>query len=70
MAFIHYSIIVNFCMIRTISYIANYILHRPRDLTCQTNTSLVIGFVSGYATIDFVEMCFRITSCLVIASLM
>ena len=70
MAFIHYSIIVNFCMILKISYIANYILHRPRDLTCLTNTSLVIGFVSGSATIDFVEMCFRITSCSVIASLM
>jgi len=66
MTFIHYSITVSFRMILK----TNYILHKPRDLTCLTNTSLAIGFVSGSATIEFVEMCFRITSCSVIDSLM
>jgi len=70
MAFIHYSITVSFRMILKTNYIANYILHRPRDLTCLTYASLAIGFVSGSATIEFVEMCFRITSCSIIASLM
>jgi len=57
-------------MILKTSYIANYILHRSRDLTCLTNTSLAIGFVSGSATIEFVEMCFKIMSYSVIVSLM
>ena len=57
-------------MILKTSYITNYFLHRPKDLICLTNASLVIGFMSGSATIEFVEMCFRITSCSVIASLM
>jgi len=69
MAFIHYSIIVSLPMIIKTSYITNYILHRPIDLTCLTNPSLAIGFVSGSVTIEFVEMCFRITSCSVIAFL-
>ena len=70
MVFIHYSIIVRFRMIFKTNYITNYILHKPMDLTCLTNASLTIGFVSGSATIEFVEMCFRITYCSVIASLM
>ena len=69
MAFIHYSVTVILCMILKISYITNYILHRPINLTCLTNTSLAIGFMSGFATIEFVEMCFRITSCSIIDSL-
>jgi hypothetical protein len=55
MAFIHYLITVNLRMILKTSYISNYILHRSRDLTYQTNASLAIGFVIGYATIEFVE---------------
>ena len=70
MAFIHYLITVNLRMILKTSYITNYILHRPRDLTCLTNAFLAIGFVSGSATLKFVEMCFRIMSCSVIAFLM
>ena len=70
MVFIHYSITVSLRIVLKTSYITNYILQRPRDLTCLINTSLAIGFVSGFAIIEFVEMCFRIISCLVIASLM
>jgi len=55
MVFIHYSIIVNLCMILKTSYITNYILYRSRDLTCLTNASLAIGFVIGSATIEFIE---------------
>ena len=69
MIFIHYSIIVSLCMILKTSYIVNYILHMPRDLTCLTNAPLVIGFVSGSATIKFIAICFRITSSSIIASL-
>ena len=70
MTFIHYSIIVSILMIFKTSYIINYILHRPMDLTCLTNTSLTIGFVSRSVTIEFLEMCFKITSYSVITSLM
>jgi len=70
MAFIHYSIIISLRMIFKTSYITNYILHRPTDLTCLKNASLAIGFVSGSTTIKIVEMCFMITSCSIIASLM
>jgi len=46
MAFIHYSITVSFPMILKTNYITNYILHRLKDLTCLTNASLAIGFMS------------------------
>jgi len=70
MAFIHYLNTVSFHMILKTNYITNYILHKPRDLTFLTNASFAIGFVGGSITIEFVEMCFRITSYSVIASLM
>ena len=70
MSFIHYSITVSFRMILKTSYITNYILHRSMDLTCLTNASFASGFVSGSATIEFVEICFRIKSCSIIAFLM
>jgi hypothetical protein len=56
MTFIHYSITISLRMIFKTSDIANYILYRLRDLTYLTNASLAIGFVSGYATIEFLEM--------------
>ena len=51
MTFIHYSITISLRMILKTSYIANYILYRPKNLICLTNASLAIGFVSGSATI-------------------
>ena len=54
MVFIHYSITISLRMIFKTSDIANYILYRLR--TYLTNASLAIGFVSGYATIEFLEM--------------
>ena len=56
-------------MVLKTSNIINYILHKPKDLTCLTNTSLAIDLVSGSATILLVEMCFRTTSFSIIASL-
>jgi hypothetical protein len=70
MTFIHNSVTVSLRMILKTSYITNYILQRLRDLICLINTSLAIGFMSGSTIIEFVEICFRIMSCLVIAYLM
>jgi len=39
------------------SYIDNYILYKLMDLICLTNASITVGFISGFATIEFVEMC-------------
>jgi hypothetical protein len=57
MEFIHYSIIVNLYMTLKTSYIDNYILYKLMDLICLTNASITVGFISGFATIEFVEMC-------------
>jgi hypothetical protein len=56
MTFIHYSITISFHVIFKTSYIANYILYRPMDLTYLTNATFAIGFMSRYATIEFLEM--------------
>ena len=69
MAFNYYSIIDITYMVHKTSNIANHILHKPRDFICLTNISLVIGLVSGLATILLVAMCFRITFFSVIAFL-
>ena len=69
MAFNYYSIIVSTYMVLKTSNIINHILHKPRDLTCLTNTSLAIGLVSGSSNILLVEMCFKATSFFVIVSL-
>ena len=69
MAFNYYSITASRYMVYKTSNIVNHILYKPRDLTCLTNISLAIGLVSGPTTILLIEMCFRITSFIVIASL-
>ena len=56
-------------MVLKTSNIVNHILHKPRDLTCLTNTSLAIGLVSGSATILLVEMYFKTTFFSIIAYL-
>ena len=68
MAFNYYSITASTYMVHETSNIVNHILHKPRNLTCLTNTSLTIGLVSGSTTILLVKLCFRTTSFFVIAS--
>ena len=69
MTFNYYSITISTYMVFKTSNIINHILHKSRDLICLTNTFLAICLVSGSTIILLVEMCFKITSFFVIASL-